>query len=304
MKKKDATCYMCDAQSVGREHVPPKCLFPNDPQFRKSLVSVPSCAKHNSDKSTDDELLRWVLVSINGSNEMAQKVLNEGVLPSFVKKPNLSSTFLRGTLIQASASTIHKMIVKLDVDRFKKSIESIVRGLYYHHTWYTHKALGRMEVSWGGAKIWSEAANILNLSDKEYASLSIISSSQPRCPLGENPTVFRYGFNFSDPKTVFCYLCFYEGEAIVVRWDNEQLWRTFKLKSLVDFIKSYKEVTIVAAIVLSVTEKTDLMRRLEDQHDKLLLIMKEAKHKREFAAFLMARQIRDDVVKKKSLLNG
>lgn len=304
MKKKEATCYMCDAPSVGREHVPPRCLFPNDPDFRKSLISVPSCAKHNSDKSTDDELLRWVLASINAHSEIARQVLSEGVVPSFVKKPHLTQTFLRDSQIQVSESGMLKMIVKLDVDRFKNSIESIARGLYYHHTWYTHKALGPMEVAWEGAKAMLDAVKALNLSDMEYGAFTTPSPSQPRCSLGENPKVFRYDFDFkSDPKTVFCYLRFYEGDAIVVRWDNGQVRNTVRLKSFVDFIKSYEEVKIVAVIILSATEKRDLMCRLEEQHTKLVLIMKEAKHKREFGAFVLARQMRDDIANKKRQLS-
>jgi hypothetical protein len=305
MKKKEATCYMCDAPSVGRDHVPPRCLFPIDSQFRKSLVSVPSCAKHNAEKSTDDELLRWVLTAINANNEIAQKVLSEAVLPSLAKKPKLAPTFLRGALLRVSESEGPKMIVKLDVDRFKNSLEAIARGLYYHHTWYTHKALGTMEVAWESAKAWPDAVKALNLSDKDYVAITRPSSSQPKCPLGENPKVFRYGFDFySDPKTVFCYLRFYEGDAIVVRWDNGKIMHEIRLKSLVAFIKSYKEVHVGAAIIWSVTEKIDLMRRLEEQHTWLIVIMKEAKHKREFGAFLLARKLRDEIAKKKRQLNG
>ncbi len=48
----------------------------------------------------------------------------------------------------------------------------------------------------------------------------------------------------------------------------------------------------------------ELMHRLEEQHAKMVVIMKEAKHKRDFGSFFIARMIRDDVAEKKRQLNG
>lgn len=42
---------MCDAPSVGREHAPPRCVFPKDDAYRKNLIRVPSCKPHNTDSS-------------------------------------------------------------------------------------------------------------------------------------------------------------------------------------------------------------------------------------------------------------
>ena len=62
-----ATCYMCDEESTSSEHVPPKCLFPEQKDLpegvdlRKSLITVPSCDLHNSKKSNDDEYYSIVL---------------------------------------------------------------------------------------------------------------------------------------------------------------------------------------------------------------------------------------------------
>lgn len=52
-------CYMCDQTAVGDEHVPPRCLFPkakdlpNGVDLRKDLITVLSCADHNSEKSRE-----------------------------------------------------------------------------------------------------------------------------------------------------------------------------------------------------------------------------------------------------------
>ena len=62
--KKKNNCYMCDSYAVTVEHVPPACLFPEkkdskDIDFRKNLITVPSCEIHNSKKSDDDEFLMF-----------------------------------------------------------------------------------------------------------------------------------------------------------------------------------------------------------------------------------------------------
>ncbi len=59
---------MCDNDATSKEHVPPLCLFPETKDtkglnFRKDLITVPSCDLHNSKKSTDDEFL---MLSLSG----------------------------------------------------------------------------------------------------------------------------------------------------------------------------------------------------------------------------------------------
>ena len=52
-------CYYCGEPAMSEEHVPPKCLFPEQKDtgkdYRKNLITVPSCDKHNAGKSCDDE---------------------------------------------------------------------------------------------------------------------------------------------------------------------------------------------------------------------------------------------------------
>ncbi len=57
--KNDQYCYWCGEPATSKEHVPPKCLFPEDKDikpilnetFREHLITVPSCDKHNLSKS-------------------------------------------------------------------------------------------------------------------------------------------------------------------------------------------------------------------------------------------------------------
>ncbi len=66
-------CYKCGEIATSREHVPPICVFPEAKDviglnFRKDLITVPSCDEHNSKKSHDDEFLMVSIAGIVGNN--------------------------------------------------------------------------------------------------------------------------------------------------------------------------------------------------------------------------------------------
>ena len=293
---------MCDAPSVGKDHVPPKCLFPNEPRYRKSLVKVPSCDKHNSGKSTDDQLLRWVLAVTNGHSELARKVLNEGALPLLENKPHLRDTFLPSHHFRVSDEGMPKSIFAIDPIRFYNSITSIVRGLYYHHTWHTDKALGPMEICWDALKDKQVALQALNLSDADYLTFTSPLPNQPEYTLGGNPEVFRYGFDMkSQPEHAICILRFYEGEALFVRWKSEQREYSTKLKSLRDYLRDFDEITIPSSSDLSDETRTLLLSQFSDREARLAAIMSEAKRSRDFSAFILIKMLREDNEKKRKL---
>ncbi len=102
MGKKKKICYKCGAPASSKEHVPPKCLFPEEKDintsfFRHNLITVPSCDQHNSVKSKDDEFLLACITGIVGNNVigfihnltkvkrvLAQRV--EGFLPALLNE--------------------------------------------------------------------------------------------------------------------------------------------------------------------------------------------------------------------------
>ena len=67
------TCYYCGQPATSKEHVPPRCLFPEkkdvgNGDYRKNLFTVPSCDEHNSESSKDDEFFLATLAPIVGNN--------------------------------------------------------------------------------------------------------------------------------------------------------------------------------------------------------------------------------------------
>ncbi len=58
-KKRREPCYYCGAQATTKEHVPPKMMFRN---FSCDRITVPSCVRHNSAKSGDDQAIVSVFI--------------------------------------------------------------------------------------------------------------------------------------------------------------------------------------------------------------------------------------------------
>jgi hypothetical protein len=78
MNEYDELCYMCNEHAISKEHIPPKCLFPElkdipDKNFRTNLITVPSCVNHNSKKSNDDEFLMVSLAGVIGNNSIGYR---------------------------------------------------------------------------------------------------------------------------------------------------------------------------------------------------------------------------------------
>jgi len=204
------TCYACNALATGAEHIPPKCIFPNDSAYRCNLIKVPSCDKHNSMKSKDDELLRHVLVTAPENNKLAIKVLEDSVLPSFERRPHIVKTFFH-KLTPINTGGMETAWYSIDLKRFQRSIRQIVRGLYFFT--YEQKLHADLYVVWGALRTPDQlSAPFYDITKKGEKILPPIDS-------GANPKVFRYNFTFSrDKKTSLCRLQFYDGIPVLVTW--------------------------------------------------------------------------------------
>lgn len=190
--------------------MPPRCIFPEDPAFRKNLTTVPSCNEHNLRRSKDDELLRHILVSAPGNNALCLRVLESGVIGAFERRPHIIETFLPN-LTGVRAGNIETASFTIDLPRFESSVGAIVRGLVYAET--NEKLLSDLTVAWGP---------LLTSDYTKAPFLEIIQRSERRLPpigRGANPTIFTYDFQeFRSGASRLCRLRFYEGHPIYVGW--------------------------------------------------------------------------------------
>ena len=137
-------CYMCDLPSTSVEHVPPRCLFPEQKDLppggdlRKQLITVPSCDLHNGSKSHDDEYLLYALSMNIPNNQTASSHFGAKVLRAIKLNPSVISRF---TVAQVpvvvedteSGKVLDTVALRVDLGRLKRTLEMVGRALYFHH---------------------------------------------------------------------------------------------------------------------------------------------------------------------------
>lgn len=134
LRKNNATCYMCPAPATTREHAPPQCFFPEE--FRKDLITVPSCAKHNLGNSEDVEYVRNVICGQRGTNEVAALV-SETARRSYDYKPALfARTFadVRTVVVDGEETGAFP----IDLRRHRVVMRAIAHAPYYRDTGRRH----------------------------------------------------------------------------------------------------------------------------------------------------------------------
>lgn len=130
------TCYCCGSIDTSREHLPPKCLFEKP---RPNLITVPSCDRHNSEKSKDDEYFRWFIATASSEDEKAKNLAKTKVIRAFKRKPALLHEIWRGKVkkidIHAQDGTYlySRPGFIIDSPRIQNILTQLCKGLFYHH---------------------------------------------------------------------------------------------------------------------------------------------------------------------------
>ena len=120
-------CYYCGKAASSREHVPPKCLFPeekdlaNGVNYRKNLITVPSCDEHNLHKSKDDEYLQLILVHGYFNNTAGRDHFNKKIVRALTRRPALLAA-LYGNQHPVTVNSQPTVAVDIDRERFNRSL--------------------------------------------------------------------------------------------------------------------------------------------------------------------------------------
>ncbi|MCM3359376.1 hypothetical protein [Psychrobacillus sp. MER TA 171] len=132
-------CYWCENDATSMEHVPPKCLFPEDKDvknifnktFREHLITVPSCDEHNMQKSNLDEYLMVTLSGKVGNNGLAYVQTLTKIERS--RKRNIKLLDIeKSDVIKVNNKELPVLWINVENQKLNHSFESIARGLYYH----------------------------------------------------------------------------------------------------------------------------------------------------------------------------
>lgn len=132
-------CYWCGKPATSKEHVPPKCLFPelrdsklySNKNFRNNLITVPSCEEHNSKKFNDDEYLMTCLAGGVGNNNIAYYHNSTKVNRTRIRNKKIVDV-LKDLNIKTKTRDFPVQIIEVDNSRLMNSFEAIARGLYFY----------------------------------------------------------------------------------------------------------------------------------------------------------------------------
>ncbi|MDC6166270.1 hypothetical protein [Paucibacter sp. XJ19-41] len=218
------TCYMCEKPANTTEHAPPKCIFPESKDvavglnYRKNLITVPSCDEHNTAKSRDDEYLLHVLAASITSSPTGLTQFLTKVRRSLERNPSLVNSLMPGDTpvmrhVPHKATLEEAFPIVANGERIDRVVSHCARALYFHET--STKFAGRVKViapfmSYGLATFDNAVSGALALAK------AFLADTAAR---GENPEVFSYKFA-RGPQTAVMLLSFYGGTEFLVQFDE------------------------------------------------------------------------------------
>jgi len=225
---------MCENEETSREHVPPKCLFPEKDDighsdFRKNLITVPSCDLHNSNKSKDDEFLMVSIAGIIGNNSIGY-FHHRGKVTRALKRTSfklLSKVFFKRKSVKLNIRSnkfLDVIVGTPDYARLMNCFTHIAYGIYMHR--FGERFVGQIKVVPGF--LFSPDKNSENFRKfiQHKCRLELVDKKRN----GENADVFYYQFTDVDKNGLLgLKMCFYGGVDVYVSYRPEGVSLPFDL---------------------------------------------------------------------------
>ncbi len=210
---------MCDRPATSKEHVPPRCLFPEqkdiEVDLRKGLVTVPSCDTHNTGKSEDDEFLLVSLAGMVGNNSIGYHhkftKVNRAIKRDAAQFLGAMNIKRIDWLEVAPNKFIDVIWGTPDYDRLFNCFDHIVRGLHFHL--FGCRFVGQTKTLLG----YTHDPLHNPTEFKRFIKAKVQAELVGKARLGSNAEVFTY--QFTDPDQFGLYLAhlqFYGGLDIYV----------------------------------------------------------------------------------------
>lgn len=222
-----AECYCCNEVATTREHVPPRCFFPKlrdgGRDLRKNLLSVPSCALHNTEKTKDDEYLLNIILMGPNTNGIGNQLFETKGMRAIDRNPNLMIRILEGAKDvwykgKDDDEAFQTYLVEPEGERLQRSIDLLARALHFH----------QFGEKWNGSiNSYPEFMffhNLPNASESNHALQDLSKFSQKlffgKEEFGNNPEVFSYQIHNGDQRFhLILRLRFYGGNYITIFFD-------------------------------------------------------------------------------------
>lgn len=223
-------CYMCSKEGDTDEHVPPKCLFPEQkdlPQgmdLRKELITVPACEDHNSKKSKDDEYILYCLVVNLPANPIAENHFLSKIMRAIDRNPSLINRIVENHVPVLVNDTekeewFETAAVSIDIDRFYYALECMARALFFHY--YKRQWLETVQVEPEFLLARGTQNDRLVTDRTEKVSSSSDIAFKEAQYYGKNPEVFTFQIVEGNGKLPFAMrLHFYGNCRVTVAFRN------------------------------------------------------------------------------------
>jgi hypothetical protein len=211
----EETCYYCGAAATTREHVPPKSLFPeakdlvDGVDYRRNLITVPSCEAHNSQKCGDDEYLQLILIHGYFRNEAGRQHFNSKLIRALTRRPAMLFA-LYGNTTPVVVDSQPTVAVDIDRLRFNRALEHVCQGLCFDQT--GHRWSAEVEI---------HTPLLLSMDDPDSdkinelvtnLSKAIIERLKELPKLSDNPDIFWYQLLVDrDRDRLYSRMVFYGG---------------------------------------------------------------------------------------------
>lgn len=218
---------MCETYSTSQEHVPPKCLFPEEKDLpdgvslRKNLLKVPSCEIHNTAKSHDDEFLLYCLCMNIANNSVAFDQFSTKVMRAYKRRPALMKALVSESrnviAVDEGGTAFNTLIVKADTTRINKCFDQIARAMYFHEFNRQFSGHCRFLHDWMIVPD-SKFEVVVTDGDKEINALEHVKAYFSKLDHnGSNPEVFKYHFEEPDNRGLIALsMQFYGGSNVFI----------------------------------------------------------------------------------------
>lgn len=225
--RQQLTCYYCGCPATSNEHVPPRCMFPEQKDtlgidYRKNLITVPSCDEHNLRKSKADEFLMACITPVVDNNSVGylqtQTKLNRAINRTEGRLLNTAMHDQKELKIVANNGIGFPVLVgKANMPRLCNILESIARGLYFYE---------KRERFTGRCCILPRFINYDGNTDieliKRITALLVNQEKQIWKKGGDNPDVFFYQLGPTDQYGLIPMLMtFFRGTEVYVSFQPE-----------------------------------------------------------------------------------
>lgn len=132
-------CYACSEKPTGKEHSPARAFFPPQNRYRRELISVPSCDRHNNTKSKEDTYAAYhisLIAEMLESEPGCAHLLQEGPFARTFEHGRKQGRTGFAKLILSEIRESHPnpeyYVAEMDGPRMEHYMELCARAIYMH----------------------------------------------------------------------------------------------------------------------------------------------------------------------------